>query len=46
MTGFRFRFWLGVMIPLLLGVAGYGALCLWFFVHQHDSNMPICGARG
>jgi fermentation-respiration switch protein FrsA (DUF1100 family) len=34
--GFRFRFWLGIMIPLLLGVAGYGALCLWFFVNQHE----------
>ncbi len=36
MIGFRFRFWLGVLIPLWLGLAGYGALCLWFFVHQHE----------
>ena len=32
----RARLWLGVLIPLVLAVGGYGALCRWFFVHQHE----------
>ena len=31
---FRSRVWLGALI-LVLASAAYGALCLWFFVHQH-----------
>jgi hypothetical protein len=33
---FRPRLSPGLLIPLALAAAAYGALCLWFFVHQHE----------
>ena len=35
-TRLRTRFWLRLVIPLLLAAAAYGALCLWFVAHQRE----------